>query len=277
MRPDPLDSIEGARPEGDAQRYGILVVDDERAILESIELTLDTEYRVFTAESGVEGLAILDTEDIALVIADQVMPAMSGVEFLEEVLERAPSIVRMMLTGYADLSSLIRGINEGHIYRYITKPWEPEELRMDVKRALEAFELERQNEKLAEELKSANERLESENRFLRQEVRGRYAFEGIIGDSPPMQRVFDLTEKVSRVDATVLISGETGTGKTHTLAVLIENYFAKEERCLIASNTNQAVDQVLLKLCKVLGEDHKAIREGLIIRRGKIAWSGISF
>jgi len=244
MRPDPLDSIEGARPEGDAQRYGILIVDDERGILESIELTLDTEYRVFTAESGIEGLEILGCEDIALVIADQVMPTMSGVEFLEAVLEREPSVVRMMLTGYADLSSLIRGINGGHIYRYITKPWEPEELRMDVKRALEAYELGRRNEKLTRALEAANNRLESENRYLRQEVKGRYAFDGILGDSPAMQQVFDLTDKVSKTDATVLITGETGTGKD-LIARAIHYSGNRSERLFVAQNCGALPDTLL--------------------------------
>ena len=83
--------IEGARPNADeAQAYGILIVDDEEAILESLELTLGVEYRVFTATSAERGLEILDQEDIALVISDQVMPGMSGVEFLERVIDRNP-------------------------------------------------------------------------------------------------------------------------------------------------------------------------------------------
>ena len=193
--------------------FGILLLDDEEGILESLELTLGDDYRVFAARTGVEGLEILEREEIALVISDQVMPGMSGVEFLEKVKERRPGTIRMMLTGYADLGSLTRAINQGHIYRYVPKPWEPDELRLNVKRALETWQLQQQNVQLATELAAANERLQRENQFLRREVERRYAFDQMIGESTPMQRVFDVVEKVAETDATVLLTGETGTGK----------------------------------------------------------------
>jgi len=193
--------------------YGILIVDDEPAIRESLELTLGASYRIFTAESGEQGLAILEREDIACIIADQVMPEMSGVEFLEQVSERNPAAIRMMLTGYADMPSLVRAINESRIYRYIPKPWEPDELRLNVRRALEAYELGWRNEKLGAQLAEAMERVRAENVYLRREVERRYSFEGIIGDSRAMQRVFDVTEKVAGTATTVLLTGETGTGK----------------------------------------------------------------
>src|SRR5574338_1262420 len=137
-RPDA--AIEGARTGPELESHGILIVDDEPAILESLELTLGADYRVFTAATGEEGLAVLEREQIALIITDQVLPSMSGVEFLERAIERRPDAMRMMLTGYADIGSLTRAVNEGRIYRYIPKPWEPEELRLNVKRALEAYE-----------------------------------------------------------------------------------------------------------------------------------------
>ena len=244
MRPDAPEEVEGARPKGGAQRYGILIVDDEKAILESVEFTLATEYDVFTSESGEEALEILSANDIALVIADQVMPGMSGVEFLERVVERAPDTIRMMLTGYADLSSLIRGINEGQIYRYIAKPWEPEQLRIDVKRGLETYELSRRNADLSKALGEANERLRAENRFLRQEAEGRYSFEGIIGESAAMQRVFDLTAKVAKTDATVLITGETGTGKD-LIARAIHYSGNRKENPFVAQNCGSLPDTLL--------------------------------
>jgi len=206
-------AIRGARPDTGARSYGILIVDDEPAILESLELTLGSDYRVHTAESGEAGLAILEREKIALIISDQVLPSMSGVEFLEKAIEAAPHAIRMMLTGYADIGSMSRAINEGRIYRFITKPWEPEEVRLNVRRALEAFELATENTQLTAALADANERLRAENLFLRREVERRYGFDKIIATSRAMDRVFDVMEKVSETDATVLIVGETGTGK----------------------------------------------------------------
>ena len=240
-------SIEGARPSGDAvpyTEYGILVVDDETAILESLELTLGSEYRVFTASNGAEGLAILEREDIALVLSDQVMPGMSGVEFLEKVIERNPRAIRMMLTGYADMPALIRAINEGRIYRYIPKPWEPDDLRISVKRGLEVYELSSENAQLADALAEANERLRAENVYLRREVEARYSFDGIIGDAPIMQKIFDVTEKVAQTDATVLLTGETGTGKD-LLARAIHYSGPRKERKFVAQNCGALPDTLL--------------------------------
>ncbi len=158
-------AIEGAR--GSGAPHGILIVDDEPAILESLELTLGDDYRVLTAASGEEGLEVLKREAVALIITDQVLPSMSGVEFLERAIELNPRAIRMMLTGYADIGSLVRAINEGRIYRYISKPWEPDEVRLNVKRALEAFDLATENVQLASALADANERLLAENLYLR--------------------------------------------------------------------------------------------------------------
>jgi len=239
-----MSGIRGARPSDDTRRYGILAVDDEDAILESIELTLGEEYRVYTATSGEEGLEIFDREEIALVISDQVMPGMSGVEFLEKVIERNPRTIRMMLTGYADMSSLILAINEGRIYRYIPKPWEPDDLRISVKRGLEVYELSGENAQLADALAEANERLRAENIYLRREVEARYSFDGIIGEAPAMQKVFDVTEKVAQTDATVLLGGETGTGKD-LIARAIHYTGPRKDRRFVAQNCGALPDTLL--------------------------------
>lgn len=237
------EGIEGARFPDD-RSYGILIVDDEEAILESLALTLSADYRVFTAGSGEEGLAILDREEVALIVADQVMPVMSGVEFLEKAIERNPGAIRMMLTGYADIGSLARAINDGRIYRYIAKPWEPDEVRLNVKRALEAYALASENVQLAAALSDANERLRAENLYLRREVERRYGFGQIIGSSPAIGRVFEVMEKVAETDATVLITGETGTGKD-LVARAIHYAGSRKDQRFVAQNCAALPDTLL--------------------------------
>jgi two-component system response regulator HupR/HoxA len=204
----------GARDPADgcAPTHGILIVDDEPPVLESLELTLAGEHRIFAAQSAEAALAILEDEDIALIIADQVLPSMSGVEFLERAVEIAPTAIRVMLSGQVELVSLVRAINDGHIHRYIEKPWEPDALRRDVRRALEDRALAPSNAPLASALADANARLRAENSQLRGEIERRYAFEEIIGSSPAMKRVFEVMETVAGTDAPVLITGEPGTG-----------------------------------------------------------------
>jgi two-component system response regulator HupR/HoxA len=238
------ETIEGARRQSAVHPYGILVVDDEPAILESLELTLAPDYRVLTAESGPQGLEILEREEIALIIADQVLPAMLGVEFLARSIEIQPRAIRMLLTGYADIGSLTRAVNEGRIYRYIAKPWEPDEIRVVVKRALEAYELAFENTQLAGALVEANDRLRSENLYLRREVERKYSFDQIIGTSSAMERVFDVMEKVAETDATVLITGETGTGKD-LVARAIHYTSARKDQHFVTQNCSALPDTLL--------------------------------
>src|SRR5262249_37385294 len=125
--------IEAASPEAGARPYAILVVDDEVGVVESLSYALHDDYTVFTATSGEEGLGILEREDIDLVIVDEWMPAMRGAEFLERAVVVKPHAVRMLITGQTDLESVIRAINDGRIYRYIKKPWDVGDLRLNVK------------------------------------------------------------------------------------------------------------------------------------------------
>jgi two-component system response regulator HupR/HoxA len=240
----PVSAIQGARRSPGGHPYGILIVDDEPAILESLELTLGSDYRVFTATRGEDGLGILEREDVALIISDQVLPGVSGVEFLEKAIERNPNAIRMLLTGYADIGSLVRGINEGRIYRYIQKPWEPDEVRLNVKRALEAYELATENVQLAAALSEANERLRAENLTLRREVERRYAFDQIIGSSPAMNQVFEVMQKVAETDATVLVTGETGTGKD-LVARAIHYAGSRKAQRFVAQNCAALPDTLL--------------------------------
>src|SRR5919197_2648041 len=194
------------------KRYGLLIVDDEKDILRTLSLTFEEEYNVFATSSGKEALKILEHEDIALILADQRMPEMTGVEFLERTIDKHPEIIRMILTGYTDTEALIQAINVGRIYRYIQKPWDRQELRVIVKRPLESYALALENRRLLKELEAANERLKDENAYLKQTIDKAVQFDGIIGRSAAMKRVLDLLHKVINPLATVLLTGDIGTG-----------------------------------------------------------------
>jgi len=140
----------------------ILIVDDEEAILETMSFTFMDLYEVFTSTDAREALRILDEKSpIACVITDQRMPGMTGVEFLAEASERHPETVRIMLTGFADAEATIQAINDGHVYAYVNKPWEPDELKQTVKRAVAHNSLAAENSRLVGELRNTNSFLEA--------------------------------------------------------------------------------------------------------------------
>jgi CheY-like chemotaxis protein len=143
------------------QRPRLLIVDDEEAILETMTFTFEDDYEVFTSSSANAALGLLDKHaPIAVVISDQRMPEMTGVEFLARVFKRSPATQRIILTGFADMNAIIRAINDGHVYAYITKPWEPDQLKQVVRRAADHHSLTLENERLLGDLRTANVFLE---------------------------------------------------------------------------------------------------------------------
>lgn len=152
----------------------ILCVDDEANILSALKrLFRPHGYQVLTATSGQEGLVILEKEHVDLVISDMRMPEMNGAQFLEQVKARWPNTVRLLLTGYAEMSATVDAINKGGIYRYISKPWEDTDMVILVKEALERLQLEREKRRLEALNQKQNEALKDLNANLEQRVKAR--------------------------------------------------------------------------------------------------------
>lgn len=129
----------------ESRDYKILYVDDEEYNLISFNATFRKEYGIFTATSGAKGLDIMRENPIHLVISDQRMPEMTGVEFLEKVRNEYPETIRMIITGYSDIDAVIGAINRGGVYRYITKPWDERDMRITINNALQLFDLQEEN------------------------------------------------------------------------------------------------------------------------------------
>lgn len=140
-----------------SERPRILIVDDEEAILETMNFTFMDHYDVLTTSDPKTAISILEeNQPVSVVITDQRMPGMTGVELLKEVYKRFPETVRIILTGFADSEATINAINDGHIYGYVNKPWEPDELKTIVRRASELHALTIENRRLLDDLRHAN-------------------------------------------------------------------------------------------------------------------------
>jgi DNA-binding NtrC family response regulator len=138
-------------------KHCLLIVDDEPNVCDSVHDLLRREFRVLKAHSAQEGYRIMQEEEVHIIMTDQRMPQITGVELLAKVKSKYPQAVRMLFTGYADLESIIAAINQGHIYQFLKKPWQAEDLEDAVRHAaaeydrltLAAAERERLNEELA--------------------------------------------------------------------------------------------------------------------------------
>lgn len=139
----------------------VLYIDDEVNNLEVFRTAFRRNYKVFTALSGAEGLAILEREPIQLVVTDQRMPGMTGMEFLQTIIPHYPEVMRIILTAYSDMEFIIEAINEGGIYQYVRKPWDRTELKIILDKALETYRLRQENKNLIQHLKEANQNLEA--------------------------------------------------------------------------------------------------------------------
>lgn len=152
----------------------LLFVDDETNILKALKRLFRSQgYKIITAENGREGLVVFEQQPVDLVISDMRMPEMDGAAFLEQVAKRWPDTIRILLTGYSDISSTIKAVNEGHIYRYISKPWEDNDILLSVKRALEQKNIAVERDQLQALTRKQNEELTELNASLEDKVLAR--------------------------------------------------------------------------------------------------------
>ena len=138
----------------------VLYIDDESNNVTSFRAAFRRVFNIFTAESAEEGRKVLETEKIHVILSDQRMPKMTGIEFFKSILETHPDPIRILITGYTDINAVIDAINVGQVYKYLAKPWIEEEVRNTVLKSYEVFDLRRKNEELTEKLKDANVKLE---------------------------------------------------------------------------------------------------------------------
>jgi two-component system NtrC family sensor kinase len=151
------------------EKIKVLFVDDEQNVLNALERAfIDTDYTILTAISGSRALEILEENDVQVVVSDYRMPGMNGVEFLKEVRKRWNDIIRIVLSGYADLGAIVSAVNEGHIYKFIPKPWNNDELKITISNALERYFLYKENKELTTVLKEKNEQLTALNSRLKE-------------------------------------------------------------------------------------------------------------
>ncbi|CAG4994581.1 Hydrogenase transcriptional regulatory protein hupR1 [Dyadobacter sp. CECT 9275] len=143
-----------------SEKISVLYVDDELNNLNSFKAAFRRDFNVLIATSGQEGLKILEENTIHVIITDQRMPGMTGVDFLIEVLKKFSDPIRILLTGYTDVNAVIDAVNKGHIYYYINKPWDEDQMKIVIRNAYEIFNLREKNRELIDKLIEVNGQLE---------------------------------------------------------------------------------------------------------------------
>jgi signal transduction histidine kinase len=181
-------------------RHTILVVDDEPDVVRSVQDLLRLDHRVLGATRAQEGMKLLQEQEIHIVMTDQRMPGMSGVEFLRKVRGDFPEAIRLLFTGYADIKAVIDAINQGNVFRYITKPWDPDELQVVIRQAAEQFDLLVERKRLLAELQAKNQELEKANAELKQANEIKESFIKVASHElrTPLTILLGLTELSSR-------------------------------------------------------------------------------
>ena len=224
----------------------ILLVDDEVRVLESLQRLLEDDFDVFTANSADEAMVVLADEWIQVVISDQRMPGMSGVEFLQEVRGRFPEVIRMIVSGYTDSEDIITAVNEAGIHQYITKPWDPDNLLLTIRNAVKMFQLQRENQQLTTELKMLPTSVEEGLQEIRHRLMNSYDVDYGIIRTPEscMNTVCETIRQVATFDVSVLLMGDSGVGKELSARALHYNSL-RSDKPFIAENCAALPDELL--------------------------------
>ena len=230
----------------------ILLVEDDEYVLGSIKILLNKEgYEVNTALNGLEALGLYRKDSYDLVIADLKMPQMDGIELLKQLKLEFPDVSLIMMTAYGSIRTAVDAMKMG-AYDYVAKPVSAEEIRLVIQRAFE-----RQN-------------LITEIRTLRKELEERFGLDNIIGKSNAMQRVYDLILQVANTDATVLITGETGTGKELVAHAIHHN--SNRKNCPFVVINCSALPESLLE-SELFGHEEGAFTGATKQRIGKFEYA----
>jgi DNA-binding NtrC family response regulator len=261
-----------ARPmaqELDLGKFPVLVVDDETDNLDAFRFNFGRAFKLLLAGSGEEALALARQHDVAVIVTDQRMPKMTGLDLLKAAREIRPDAVGIIVTAFTDVDVLIESINLGRIYRYVTKPWDSKELRGVLTHAVERYALVRENRRLQEQL-------DAYVGMLSKEAHSAFSFGAIVGDSPSLRDVLARVEQVAQTASTVLLRGETGTGK-EMVARAIHINSARESRPFVRVNCAALAQGVLES--ELFGHEKGAFTGAVARRLGRfeMADSGTLF
>jgi len=226
----------------------ILVVDDEKNYLLVLSAVLEEEgYEVLTAQGGHEALEIQKSSDLDLILTDMKMPAMDGIELLENIKGLDPDLPVIMMTAHGTIDKAVEAMQKG-AYSYILKPFDNERLTIYVEKAVSLFQIVK------------------ENRQLRETVESQYRFGNFIGKSKPMRDVFEMIRKVAPSNATVLIEGESGTGK-ELVAKSIHFNSPRRDKSFIAVNCSALAESLLES--ELFGHEKGAFTGAVARKKGR--------
>lgn len=239
-------------------KYSILIVDDEPNYLVVLsELLKEEGFEVFTAPGGKEGLEIVRNVDLDIVITDMQMPGMDGLQFMLKIKEEKKDLPVIVVTAYAEVDKAVEAMQSG-AFSYLAKPFSNDELVVNLRKAGQHYALIRENTRLRDELK------------------GKDGFSGLVGKNPKMVDAYQLIEKVSSTHASVLITGESGTGK-ELVARAIHRNSRRESQPFIAVNCANLSEELLES--ELFGHEKGAITGAVTMRKGQfeVAHGGTIF
>jgi DNA-binding NtrC family response regulator len=259
----------------------ILYVDDEPNNLFALEVALDQWYKVLTLELPGQALSIIAEHNIKVLITDQRMPQMTGLELAKKVQETFPSVVIIILTAFDDNDTVLKAINQGGIFRYLLKPWNLNDLKQTIDSAFEAYDLRRrnitlindllgQNRKLLEaynQISELKEKFEEENILLKDEFLGTLPSTEIVGVSKPIKTVLRQLQQAAKTNSSVLLLGETGTGK-ELFAKTIHNLSNRSTKFMVKINC-AAIPETLIET-ELFGHEKGAFTGADKLKLGKI-------
>ena len=243
----------------DFARYPVLAVDDEPDNLDVIRYTFKRSHPLLFAQSGAEALKLLQEHPIAVIVSDQRMPAMTGLELLGRARTARADAVGVLLTAYGDVPMLAEAINSGLVYRYVQKPFEAADLGGAIRQAVERHHLVAENRRLVE-------RLARHNEYLKREERAAWNEGEIVGQAPALAAVLELVRRVAPTTATVLLRGDSGTGK-ELIARMIHALSSRAEAPFVRVNCAALATSVLES--ELFGHERGAFTGAVSRRSGR--------